>query len=131
MLFHRSRAWTDSASRGYELVLEEGKPAFALVHFWPGNAIKVRATEALATNRWTHLTVTYDGSSRATGLHLYFDGAAAEVQVVRDHLYKEILHRQQWGDADADNIELTLAGRFRDSGFRNGAIDEFQVFDRA
>ena len=43
VVFHRSRAWTDSGSRGYELLLEDGRPSFALVHFWPGNAIRVRA----------------------------------------------------------------------------------------
>jgi Protein of unknown function (DUF1553)/Protein of unknown function (DUF1549)/Concanavalin A-like lectin/glucanases superfamily/Planctomycete cytochrome C len=129
VVFHRSRVWTDSGSRGYELVLEDGKPSFALVHFWPGNAIKVRVPP-LATNRWTHLAVTYDGSSRAQGIRIYLDGVPAPLEVVRDGLFKDILHRKEWGDADVGNIELTLAGRFRDSGFRNGLIDEFNVFDR-
>jgi hypothetical protein len=53
-----------------------------------------------------------------------------EVETVRDGLFKDIVHRKEWGDADIGQIELTLAGRFRDSGFRNGAIDEFQVFDQ-
>ena len=48
VIFHRSRAWTDSGSRGYELVLEEMRPAFGLVHFWPGNAIQVRARGSVA-----------------------------------------------------------------------------------
>jgi hypothetical protein len=129
VIFHRSRAWTDSGSRGYELLLEDGVPSFALIHFWPGNAIKVRAREPLPTNRWSHLTITYDGSSQARGIRLYLNGSPLVVDVVRNNLFKEILHRQEWGDADVGNIELTLAGRFRDSGFRNGVIDEFKVFD--
>jgi hypothetical protein len=129
IVFHRSRAWTDSGSRGYELVLEDMKPTFALIHFWPGNAIAIRATEPVPTNTWTQLTVTYDGSSHANGLRLYRNGQPVKTEVVRDHLYKDILHRAEWGDGDTGNIHLTLAGRFRDSGFRNGAIDEFQVFD--
>ena len=100
------------------------------MHFWPGNAIKVQAVDALPTNRWTHLTVTYDGSSRARGIALYRDGEPLAVEVVRDGLFKEILHRKEWGDSEVNNIELTLAGRFRDSGFRNGVIDELKVFDR-
>ena len=52
------------------------------------------------------------------------------LEVVRDGLFKEILHRKEWGDSEVNNIELTLAGRFRDSGLRNGVIDEFKVFDR-
>jgi hypothetical protein len=31
---------------------------------------------------------------------------------------------------ESKSIELTLAGRFRDSGFKQGLIDEFEIFDR-
>lgn len=129
VVFHRSRAWTDSGSRGYELVLEDGRPFFGLIHFWPGNAVAVRALEPLPTGQWTHLTVTYDGSSRAQGLRLYRDGREMPLEIVRNHLTRDIEHRAEWGDADAGHVHLTLAGRFRDNGFRLGSIDEFQVFD--
>jgi len=129
VVFHFSRAWTDSGSRGYELVLDHGRPFFALIHFWPGNAIAVRATEPLPLNAWTRLTVTYDGSSRADGIALYRNGQPLAVEVVRDHLYKDIGHRKEWGDSEAGGIRLMLAGRFRDNGFKNGLLDEFQVFD--
>jgi hypothetical protein len=130
VIFHRSRSWTDSGSRGYELLLEDGIPSFSLIHFWPGNALKVRAEKELPLNEWSHLAVTYDGSSQAAGVRLYLNGEAIPVEIVRDHLFKDILHRQEWGDADISEVELTLAGRFRDSGFRNGLIDEFEVFNR-
>lgn len=129
VVFHWSRAWSDSGSRGYEMVLDEGRPFFALIHFWPGNALAVRAKQALPVNAWSHLAVTYDGSSRAGGVHLYLDGKPLETEVVRDHLYKDIQHRSEWGDGDAGGVQVTLAGRFRDSGFRNGLLDEFQGYD--
>ena len=131
IILHQSRAWTDSGSRGLELVLEHGKPFFGLIHFWPGNAIAVRARQALPTNEWSQLTVTYDGSSRAAGIQLYLNGARLETDVVRDHLYKDIIHRSQWGDAEVGNIHLQLAGRFRDHGFKDGTIDDLQVFNLA
>jgi hypothetical protein len=130
VVFHRSRSWTDSGSRGYELLLETGRPSFSLVHFYPGNAIQVRAEHPIPLQEWSHLAVTYDGSSRAAGIRLYLNGLPLPVQVVRDHLYRDILHREAWGDADVGHIDLALAGRFRDSGFKKGIIDEFQVFDR-
>ena len=131
VVFHRSRAWSDSGSRGYELVLEDGKPFFGLIHFWPGNAIAIRAKDALPLNEWSHLTVTYDGSSKAVGLALYLNGKKQSVEMVRDNLYRDIIHRAEWGDADAGNIYLTLAGRFRDNGFKGGLIDEFAVYEVA
>ncbi|MFO1461726.1 MAG: DUF1553 domain-containing protein [Verrucomicrobiota bacterium] len=129
VVLHYSRAWTDSGSRGYELVLDQGRPFFGLIHFWPGNALAVRAKEALPLGEWTRLTVTYDGSSRAAGVQLYRDGWPLDVEVVRDHLTRDILHRSQWGDGEVGGIRLSLGSRFRDSGFRNGKVDELRVYD--
>lgn len=131
VVFHRSRAWTDSGSRGYELILEDGRPVFGLIHFWPGNALVVRARDPLPSGEWSHLAVGYDGSSRAAGLRLYLNGKPLILDAVRDTLFKDIVHRKEWGDMDVDKVELTLGGRFRDAGFKDGLIDEFQVFDRA
>ncbi|HEY0075543.1 MAG TPA: DUF1549 domain-containing protein, partial [Abditibacteriaceae bacterium] len=68
VVFHRSRAWTDAASRGYELLIEDGKLKWSLIHFWPGNAISIRAKEQLPLKQWTHVMVSSDGSSGARGL---------------------------------------------------------------
>ena len=131
VIFHYSRSWTDAGSRGYELLLEKGCPSFALVHFWPGNAIRVRLRDPLPMNEWTQLTITYDGSSHAAGVHMFVNGKLPDAEIVRDNLFKDISHRAEWGDADVGGIELRLASRFRDSGFKNGCIDEFQVYDYA
>lgn len=120
VVFHRSRAWTDAASRGYELLIEDGKLKWSLIHFWPGNAISIKTTEPVQVQKWTHVVVTYDGSSRASGLQIYVDGKLAPVEIVRDCLSKEIT------GGGGDTIDL--AERFRDRGFRGGKIDEFRVF---
>jgi len=122
VIFHRSRAWTDAGSQGYELLLEDGRLSAALIHFWPGNAIRIRTKERIAVGRWLHVVMAYDGSSRAAGLTLYLNGQRADCDVVRDNLFKEITG----GGAN----ELTLGQRFRDRGFKNGLVDELQIFDR-
>lgn len=122
VIFHRSRAWTDAASRGYELLIEEGKLKWSLIHFWPGNAISIRAKAVLPLNEWTHVTVTNDGSSRAAGLRLFVNGQPAQVEIVRDHLTKDIT------GGGGDNI--SLGERFRDRGFKGGLVDDFRVFGR-
>ena len=45
IVLHQSRAWSDAGSRGFELTLDHGRPFFGLIHFWPGNAIAVRARQ--------------------------------------------------------------------------------------
>lgn len=122
VVMHRSKSWTDAGSRGYELLIEDGELSFALVHFWPGNAIRIRSDEKFPLDAWHHVTLTYDGSSRADGMAIFVDGEQAATRVVRDCLTRTI----QGGGADA----LTLAQRFRDRGLKGGAIDELQVFRR-
>ena len=122
VVFHRSLGWTDAGSRGYELLLEQGHLSMALVHFWPGNAIRIRSLEKIPLSRWTHVTVVYDGSSQAEGLALYVDGRLCPVEVVRDKLTKKI--------AGKDGDRLVFGARGRDSGFRDGQIDEVKIYDR-
>ncbi len=122
VVFHRSRAWTDAGSRGYELLLEDGRLSAALIHFWPGNAIRIRTKQPIVTDQWVHVVMAYDGSSRAAGLRLFVNGQPADCEIVRDQLFKEI--------TGGGVNELTLGQRFRDRGFKNGLVDELQVFDR-
>ena len=123
VVLHHSKAPIDAGSRGYELLLEHGRVAFGLHHMWPGNSLKVATKTALTTNQWTHVAVTYDGSSRARGVRIFINGAAAEVEVVRDNLWKDITY--------GDEPELTLGNRFRDNGFKGGRVDDLRVHDRA
>ncbi|MEW4487934.1 DUF1553 domain-containing protein [Thalassoglobus sp. JC818] len=122
VILHRSRAWTDAASRGYELLIEEGKLKWSLIHFWPGNAISIRTIDPISTNDWHHVTITYDGSSRADGLSIFVDGQKSEVDTIRDGLKKTI----QGGGGD----NIAIGERFRDRGFKNGLVDELRVFER-
>jgi hypothetical protein len=122
VIWRRSKAWTDAGSRGYELLFEDGKLSAALIHFDPGNSIRVRGKAPLPANSWHHVTVTYDGSSRAGGLKLYLDGAPLESEIIRDKLTKNI---EGGGDPD-----LRLGERFRDVGFKQGKVDELHVFTR-
>ena len=123
VVFHRSKAWTDAASRGYELLIEDGRLKWSLIHFWPGDAISIRSQQPLAINAWTHVVVTSDGSGRAAGLRLYVNGVSAATDTIQDRLTRDIT------GGGGDNI--TLGERFRDRGFKGGTMDDFRVFARA
>jgi mono/diheme cytochrome c family protein len=131
VVLHQSRAWSDAGSRGFELTLDDGRPFFGVIHFWPGNAVAVRAREPLRIGVWSSVAVTYDGSSRASGMALYVDGVQVPVDVVRDHLYKDIRYDKDTGDLQTKPTPLTLGARFRDSGFKNGLMDDLRVYDVA
>ena len=118
----RSQAWTDAASRGYEILIEDDKLSAALIHFWPGNAMRIRSKQKLPLNEWTHVCLSYDGSSQAKGLRLYENGTLAMVETVRDNLTREI--------TGGGSPFLAFAERMRDRGFKKGMMDEFYLYDR-
>jgi len=129
VVLHRSRAWTDAGSRGYAMLIEEGHLSASLIHFWPGNAVRVRMREALPLNRWVHVAMTHDGSSRASGLDIWLDGERADCEVVRDVLTRKISD----GDKPIEGANfqyIALGARFRDRGFTGGRVDELRVYNR-
>jgi hypothetical protein len=131
VVLHQSRAWSDAGSRGFELTLDRGRIFFGLIHFWPGNAIAVRSRQPLPLWDWSSLTITYDGSSRASGIALYLNGVRLEADVIRDRLYKDITYDRAAGDNVDEQPRLTIGARFRDSGFKNGFVDDLEIFDTA
>ncbi len=129
VIWHRSRAWTDAGSRGYQLLLEEGKLSASLIHFWPGNAIRILTDRKMPTNRWIHVVVTYDGSSHAEGLAIYVDGQLEKCTTLRDNLSKTLAYEEKNSGAK-ETKSITLGQRFRDRGFKNGLVDELKIYDR-
>ena len=124
VVLHHSKAPADAGSRGYEILLENGRVAFGLHYLWPGASIKVVTKNALLAGEWVHVTATYDGSSRAAGARVFINGELAATDTIRDGLFKDITY----GKSEPD---LTLGFRFRDSGFKDGRVRELAVFDRA
>lgn len=122
VVLHRSRAWTDAASCGYELLLEDGRPSAALIHFWPGDAVRVKAVKPLPINEWSYVCVTSDGSGKAAGLKIYINGLLSDSEIVRDNLKRTI----RGGGVN----ELAIGNRFRDRGFKQGQVDELRLFSR-
>jgi hypothetical protein len=106
--------------RGFDLLISEGKVQVHLVNKFPDNAIKIVSKEALATNVWTHLFVTYDGSKKAAGVKLYVDEKAVAVETPNDKLSASI----------STDAPLLIGSRIKAFPF-NGLIDDVRFYDRA
>lgn len=128
VLNHREN--DNSGGAGYTLQLEKKKLRFDIMHSRAGNMLRVRATSELPVQRWTHVTVTYDGSSRAAGMAVYFDGAPVPVDIERDNLTRTI--KVEGGGTLGDEfLGLQFGKRFRETTLNDGAIDEIRVFTTA
>jgi len=105
--------------RGWDLYLGEGKVFVHLIHQWEGNAIRVNTKQPIEANKWTHVFVTYDGSSQAKGVKVYVNGKAAELDVTHDKLTGTI----------QTSVALRLGRRTPGAPFK-GMIDDVRIYHR-
>ena len=110
----------DGDASGVELLVNHGRLRWSMIHLWPNSAASVETTAELPIGSWQRVTVTYDGSSKAAGLRVYLDGREVKTTVVRDTLHAK----------PRDNA-LEIGSRSRDAGFRNGSLDEIQIWRTA
>ena len=92
VIVHRNIGGALYNFRGYHVAVDRGRLDAVLAHKFPYNSIHVVSKISVPKEEWVHLAMTYDGSSRASGLRLYLDGRELEVEVRRDRLYREVLH---------------------------------------
>ena len=115
--------------RGYEFIFDDlelvgiqkraAHLTIRLTSHWPDSAIQLRTTRKLALEDWYHVALTYDGSGRAAGLHLYINGKLYQTEALQDNLSGTI-------NTDA---ELQLGNKSLGKPFR-GNIDDLRLYDR-
>ncbi len=85
-----SRMDEEDGHRGWDLWIQDGRPAIHIVSKWPEDALKVTSRKRLDANKWQHVFVTYDGSSKAAGVSVYIDGKIQDVDRDPDKLQNTI-----------------------------------------
>lgn len=106
---------------GYELLIEDGHLIWSLARELPGCAASISTIAKIPIGEWTHITVSNDGSRRATGLRIFLNGKPAETTTVCDNLTRDFVSGGSIG----------FAARMRDVGLRGGMIDSIAIHLRA
>ena len=114
--------------KGYSMHLEDNHLKFIIAHSYPQNAIQVRSPQALPEKTWTQITLTYDGSSRADGIRIYWNGEAIPLTVDYDHLYKGILFEPNIHTYGFAGFQLGERNFIKT--LRNGGMDELKIYAR-
>jgi mono/diheme cytochrome c family protein len=105
--------------RGWDLYLSGGVVYAHLIHQWEGNAIRLNTNAPLPLNQWSHVLVTYDGSSKAGGVRIYVNGKRAPTTVT---------HNTLRGTLETP-ARLTVGRRSPGAPFR-GLLDDVRVYSR-
>jgi mono/diheme cytochrome c family protein len=116
--------------RGFELLFEQthlieiqrwGAPlTIRLTANWPNDAIQVRTKESFNNGEWKHLAITYDGSGKAAGLKVFFNGKAIAVEIQKDNLTGSI----------KNDAELFIGSKATGRAY-SGGIDDLRLYDCA
>jgi hypothetical protein len=107
--------------KGFDLFLGGGKLAAHIVNnFSAGNAIKVSTKNVIPMNVWSHVFVTYDGSSKAAGVRIYLDGRPQEVTADVDKLT----------DSIKAAAPLVIGRRVNFTSPMNGLVDDVRFYKR-
>jgi hypothetical protein len=119
-----------NGNRGYEVILrKDGTFTAGLHHVAPDNSIEIETTTPVVKpGTWQAIALTYDGSSRASGIRLFVDGRLAPSRILIDNLRRSIIYAQEkgsWGDPPPLRF-----GRRQDETLDKVTVDDLRVFDR-
>jgi hypothetical protein len=76
--------------QGWDMWVQGRRIGMHMVSRWPNDALKAVSQAQLKPNEWTHVTITYDGSSKAAGVKIYFNGQPQNTNVEADKLSNSI-----------------------------------------
>jgi len=105
---------------GWDFWIEGGKPGFHLIHDWPENAVKVVSKNMLPKDKWVHVAMTYDGSSKAGGVKIFVNGESQEVNRDKDSL----------NASTRTDSPFKIGGRDGGSRVSEAGLQDVQIFSR-
>lgn len=123
VIFHKGEGAALHNFRGYHLAIKDNRLEILMGHTSPYNAIIQYAAD-IPRDEWIHLTITYDGSSKASGLKTYLNGARINTTIDQDLLYKDILFHSK------NEPGLQVGARWRGIGLKGAIVDDIMVFNR-
>ncbi len=110
----------DQGSRGWDLWVEARRIGTHIIHKWPTNAVKVITRDQLPADQWMHVTVVYDGSSKAAGVQIYVNGMAQPMSVQANSLSATI----------RNDVPLKIGQRHKSSPLSGATIQDVRVYAR-
>ena len=124
VIFHKCISERLYNYRGYHLYLKDNRFTVNMSHAAPSNAISKMTQQPVIRNQWVQLTMTYDGSSTASGLKLFQNGVELALETTMDQLTKDILMHSK------SQPGLQIGAWDRGYGFKGGKVDDLLVYNR-
>ncbi|HEV7223691.1 MAG TPA: DUF1553 domain-containing protein [Pirellulales bacterium] len=105
---------------GWDLWLENGRPATHLVRHWPDDALKVASNNAIKAGEWTHVFVSYNGSGKASGVQIFINGVPQSASPQADVLKGSV----------RTTVPLKVAQRHTGSRLNDVSMQDLRIYGR-
>jgi hypothetical protein len=105
---------------GYQFFLKDGKLRLHITRRFTDISLRLETTEAIALNRWQHVTLTYDGYRKGKGVHIYVDGEPVKINILFDEL------TYPYGPKEPFRVGAGAGDKYR----FQGAIDDVRAYNR-
>jgi hypothetical protein len=110
----------DDNYRGYDLWVEGRRVGAHIINQWPANAVKVVTKDQLPADQWTHIAITYDGTKKAAGVHVYVNGKSQPTSVQSDTLTETI----------RTTVPFKIGQRNKTSPLSGASVQDVRVYAR-
>jgi hypothetical protein len=91
----------------------------------PENAIEVRTVDRLPwPDNMNHLALNYDGSGKAAGIHVFVNGEAVKLEILKD---AKIAQKGKAADTEIGNLEI---GNIDHGPPFKGRLDDLRIYNR-
>lgn len=106
--------------RGWDFWNQGRRIGTHIINNWPEDGLKVVGKNQVKADTWTHVAVTYDGSGKASGVKVYYDGQSQETNVENDQLKSTI----------RTSVPLKIGQRHTAEQL-SGSVSDLRIYKRA
>jgi len=106
--------------RGWRIEMTDRRVNVQIISSWDKDALEVRSKDQIAQDKWQHIVMTYDGSSKAEGIKIFINGKPVAVDIKKKTLKETIV------SADAP---FSIGGP--QNGNLEASVDDLRIYDRA
>jgi hypothetical protein len=114
---------SNDVRRGWDFWLSGDRVVMHMVDTWPSKAMKVATKAMLPLNEWTHVTVTYAGTAKPSGVRIYFNGELQPADAENDSL--DVKHTLRTKTA------FKIGEREKGEGVTNASLADVRLYTRA
>jgi len=108
--------------QGWDVTVQGRRVGMHLIHAWPGDAFKVVAGDQLKADAWTLVTVSYDGSGKAEGVTIAYDGKPQKTKIETNSFKRHSIRSA---------VPLTIGSRSPGSPAHAVGLADLRIWGRA